>query len=127
MSINIIILLLLVIVSFLVVNYCQKETFNQNNNILMLDEYCTEFINFADKIKANNPDVKFDDYMYLKDNKKKLELCRKDIIKIFGIENPELPITNSFVIYIYKCMLENDNWNDYRKCFINVFENVFSE
>jgi hypothetical protein len=119
--------ILLLVLFFLVVNYCQKEYFNQNNNILMLDEYCLEFINFADKIKTNNPDVKFEKYMYLKDNKKKLELCRNDIIKTFKIKNTKLPITNPFVIYIYKCMLENDNWNDYRKCFKNAFENIFTE
>ena len=124
---DIIPLLLLVVVSFLIVYYCQKETFNQKNNILTLDEYCIEFINFADKIKVNNPDVKFEKYMYLKDNNKKLELCKKNIIKTFKIKNQDLPITNPLIIYVYKCMLENDNWNDYRKCFINAFENIFTE
>ena len=121
-------ILLIIILVFIGIYFYRKENFNpENNNILTLEEYCAEFIEFAEKIKVNNPEVKFDKYMYLLDYEEKLDFCKRDVIKTFKIKDSNLPITNPLAIYTYKCMKDNDNWKDYRDCFTNIFENIFTE
>tara|TARA_B110001469_G_scaffold127617_1_gene149294 strand:- start:1122 stop:1484 length:363 start_codon:yes stop_codon:yes gene_type:complete len=108
--ITLLVILIIIVVIVFIVN---------KNKGLTVNKLCSAYIKFADRARQNETHKSFEDYIYLKDNNKRMKECEKSMRHVHSINGrikDEPEEKQERLEKMYKCMNSN-NFEEYINCF----------